>query len=86
MAAVGLPIGEVEDVAKNSADRRAHRVQDTKGAVGRGHGHRSPPRANVLAGKAGATSSRQTAARTPFIRQPLGKSRFRLRAFMVNKT
>ncbi len=30
MAAIGLAIGEVEDVAKNSADRRAHRVQDAK--------------------------------------------------------
>ena len=30
VAAVGLAVGEIEDVAEDSADRRAHRVQDTK--------------------------------------------------------
>jgi hypothetical protein len=30
VTAVGLAIGEVEDVAEDSADRRAYRVQDTK--------------------------------------------------------
>src|SRR3954452_9794372 len=30
VAAVGLAVGEVEDVAENAANRRAHRVQDTK--------------------------------------------------------
>src|ERR1700720_62463 len=30
VAAVGLAVGEVEDVANNSANRRAHRVQDAK--------------------------------------------------------
>jgi hypothetical protein len=30
MTAVGLSVGNVEDVTKDSADRRAHRVQDTK--------------------------------------------------------
>ncbi len=30
VAAVGLSVGEVEDVTEDSADRRAHRVQDTK--------------------------------------------------------
>ena len=30
MAAVGLAIGEVEDVAEDAADRRAHRMQNTK--------------------------------------------------------
>ena len=30
MAAVGLAVGEVEDVTEDSADRRANRVQDTK--------------------------------------------------------
>ena len=33
MAAVGLAVGEIEDMAENSADRRAHRVQDTKRLV-----------------------------------------------------
>jgi hypothetical protein len=28
VAAVGLPVGEVEDVTDDSADRRAHHVQD----------------------------------------------------------
>ena len=30
VAAVGLPVGEVQDVTEDSADRRAHRMQDTK--------------------------------------------------------
>ena len=30
VAAIGLSIGNVQDVTENSADRRAHRVQDTK--------------------------------------------------------
>ncbi len=30
MAAIGLAVGEVHDVAENAADRRPHRVQDTK--------------------------------------------------------
>jgi hypothetical protein len=30
VAAVGLPIGEIQDVTEDSADRRANRVQDTK--------------------------------------------------------
>ena len=30
MAAVGLAVGEIEDVAEDAADGRAHRVQDAK--------------------------------------------------------
>ena len=30
MAAIGLSVGEIQDVPEDSADRRAHRVQDTK--------------------------------------------------------
>ena len=30
MAAVGLAVGEIEDMAENAADRRARGVQDTK--------------------------------------------------------
>lgn len=30
VATVGLSVGEVEDVADDSADRGTHRVQDTK--------------------------------------------------------
>ena len=30
VTAIGLSIGNVQDVTENSADRRAHRVQDTK--------------------------------------------------------
>ena len=33
MAAVGLAVGEIEDVTKDAADRRAHRVQDAKRLV-----------------------------------------------------
>ena len=45
MAAIGLAVGEIEDVAEDSADRRAHRVQDTKRLIcNRGHdqNQRSP--------------------------------------------
>ena len=38
MAAIGLAVGEIEDVAEDAADRRAHRVQDTKRpAIDNGH-------------------------------------------------
>ncbi len=30
MAAIGLAVGEIEDMAENAADRRARRVQDPK--------------------------------------------------------
>ena len=33
VAAVGLAVGDVEDMAKDAANRRAHRVQDTKRLV-----------------------------------------------------
>jgi hypothetical protein len=33
VAAIGLSIGEVQDVSKDPTDRRAHRVQDTKRLV-----------------------------------------------------
>src|SRR5690242_12816409 len=38
MTALGLAIGEIEDVTKNAANRRAHRVQDTK-RLAFGYGH-----------------------------------------------
>ena len=38
VAAVGLSVGEVQDVTEDSADRRAHRVQDTKRLICN-HGH-----------------------------------------------
>jgi len=38
VAAIGLSIGEIQDVTEDSADRRAHRVQDTKRPIwDRGH-------------------------------------------------
>jgi len=33
VTALGLSIGEIQDVAKDSADRRAHRMQNTKRLV-----------------------------------------------------
>jgi len=45
MAAVGLSVGEIQDVADNSADRRPHRVQDTKRLIwclGHDQNQRSP--------------------------------------------
>ena len=38
VAAVDLAIGEVQDMTENGADRRAHRVQDTKRLIWN-HGH-----------------------------------------------
>src|SRR6266705_1085728 len=47
VATVNLPVGKVQDVTEDSADRRAHRVQDTKRLIWNG-GHdqnqRSPTR------------------------------------------
>ncbi len=47
VATVDLPIGEVQDVTEDTADRRAQRVQDTKRLICN-HGHdqnqRSPTR------------------------------------------
>lgn len=36
MAAVNLPVGEVEDVAEDAADGRAYGVEDAERPVGRG--------------------------------------------------
>jgi len=36
VAAIGLAVGEVQDVTENSTDRCAHRVQDTKRLIGSG--------------------------------------------------
>jgi hypothetical protein len=40
MAAFDLSLGEIEDVAKDAADRRAHRVQDSQ-RIGRDRSHLS---------------------------------------------
>jgi hypothetical protein len=38
MAAANLSVGEIEDVTEDPANRRAHRVQDTKRLIcNRGH-------------------------------------------------
>jgi hypothetical protein len=47
VAAVGLAVGEVEDVTEDSADRRAHCVQDAKRLIwndGHDQNQRSPTR------------------------------------------
>src|SRR5882724_4700550 len=51
MAAVDLAVGEIQDVAEDSADRRAHRVQDPKrlvlvSALRRRHDQNLRPSAN----------------------------------------
>jgi hypothetical protein len=60
MAAVRLPIGKVEDMAKNPADRCAYRMQDSKRSLG-GGGHDqiqpSPRRATLPAPVTAATGS-----------------------------
>jgi hypothetical protein len=52
VAAIGLALGEVQDVTENSTDRRPHRVQDTKRLIGnRGHGqNQHSPTSTVLSG------------------------------------
>jgi hypothetical protein len=40
MPAFDLPLGEIEDVAKDAADRRAHRMQDSQW-IGRDSSHLS---------------------------------------------
>jgi hypothetical protein len=50
VAAIGLAVGEVQDVTEDSTGRCAHRVQDTKRPIGnRGHdqNQRSPTRGVV---------------------------------------
>ena len=62
VAAVGLAVGEVEDVTEDAADRRAHRVQDTKRLIwNRGHdqNQRSPTR-TVSPGPSGVPSGTTT--------------------------
>ena len=62
VAALGLSVGEVQDVAENSADRRAHGVQDTKRLVGIG-GHRQnqrSPTSTVSPGPMGVPSGTTT--------------------------
>ena len=52
MAAIGLSIGEVQDVAKDAANRSTQRMQDTKRlTVDHGHDHnqRSPTKPPVMA-------------------------------------
>jgi hypothetical protein len=75
MATLDLAVGEVEDVAEDSTNRRAYRVQDTKRlvlvfALGRGHDQnlrastRRRSRRPGCAAIAGASAcTRQTAAR-----------------------
>ncbi len=63
VATLGLSVGEVEDVADDSADRCAHRVQDTKrliGNIGHVQNQRSPTRtvSPGLSGVPGGTTIR----------------------------
>ena len=62
VAALGLSVGEVQDVTEDSADRRAHRVQDTKRLVrvsGHDQNQRSPTR-TVSPGLTGVPSGTTT--------------------------
>ena len=64
VAAVGLSVGEIEDMAEDSADRRANRVQDTKRLIwnaGHDQNQRSPT-STVSPGLIGVPSG--TTART----------------------
>ena len=49
VAAIGLSMGEIEDMTENPADRRAYRMQDTKRLVWlRGHGQNQRSRMGHL--------------------------------------
>ena len=62
MAAVGLAVGEVQDVTEDSTDRRAHRVQDTKRRIwNRGHDqNQRSPTSTVSPGPSGVPSGTTT--------------------------
>src|SRR5215468_4206263 len=71
VAALGLAIGEIKDMTKNAANRRAHHMQNTQSFVRRYH--ESRPRrlageaSRSLLIEASAASQRQTTARAPRI-------------------
>ena len=67
MAAIGLAVGEIQDVAENSADRRAHRVQDTK-RLTFNHGHdqnQRSPTSTVSPGLSECRAARPSASSRP---------------------
>jgi len=94
-AALGLPVGKVENMTEYAADRRAYNMQDAKRLIRRRHDQhrrwpmrRLPTRPRVpRAARCASVCVIGSTARAPRIGYLLkGKSRFRLRTFMVNKT
>jgi hypothetical protein len=81
MAAVGLSIGEIEDMAENAADRRARGVQDPKRlTVDKRHDqNQCAPASTSAATRHGIGAGR------PRITGILKKVAARLRPSMVNK-
>ena len=67
VAAIGLSVGDVEDMTKDAADRRAHRVQDTKRLIWSG-GHdqnQRSPTSTVSPGLIGVPSGTTTRTEPP---------------------
>ena len=91
MAAVGLAVGEIEDMAENAADRRARGVQDPK-RLTVNERHRDRLQIRARSGWVGACSPQAPAQQPDMelgkirraLREPW-KSMPRLRALMVNK-
>jgi hypothetical protein len=88
MAAIDLAVREVEDVTENTADRRAHCVQDSQWLV-RSRGHRQNPRGTAPTG----VQSRETSdafgssmGSRACMENPERKCRFGLAALMINNT
>jgi hypothetical protein len=88
MAAFSLAVGQIEDMAKDSADRSARCVQDTK-RLAFDNRHDQSQR-SMRPARAGAATGHSTGhgigASAPRITRILTKVSARLRASMVNKT
>jgi hypothetical protein len=89
VAALDLPVGKVQDVAKNPANGGAHDVQDAKRQLALGHdqNRRSPTNTVSLRPDSVSAEARdKVTVRTPRIFQnPEEEYRSRLSGVMVNK-
>jgi hypothetical protein len=85
VAALGLSIGEIDDMAENAANRCTRRVQDPQRSSGHVHPQNlpSPAKAAVctLPDRAGAAIRQRTAARAPDMGEPSGRNSIPIRDF-----
>ena len=84
MAAFGLAVGQIEDMAKDPANRGARGVQDTKRLAFDNRHDQSQH--SMRPARAGAATGHGIGASAPRITRILRKVSARLRASMVNKT